>query len=587
MIDPGNPFLPGHDMASVVAALQDSVLSGVEHEDFYRFVFDPAVGVYTLPREATSVTHVTGLSGGRFLEFVAGRDYDAGLSRIVWRDAGGDGPGTAPRRPDTRTQVEVTYRFRDTPPGLTDVGPGSVTGTLLRAVARELALLYQQVNEAYRRAFLDTANGAALDGVVALLGVTRNPEQAASGAVRFSRRRGGARVVVPEHTVVEDSAGRRYRTTQAAVLDPDALSADALLTAEQPGPDGNNGPGTLIVLPTPAGGIDGVTNPEPITGGLAAESDDALRERARHALERAGNATTGALEFAVRDVDGVEDVAVIDHTVDITVPLGEVRVRYSAGGDEQRQSEIRTAVETVVEATRAAGIRAAAETVRAVTIAGRVVVVGAPGGDVAAGVQNLRSALSETINNTGIGAPLSLRKLSALVFQAPGLADVLLMSLTFTRDQPPPTLPASGDVPDLLPVDHAEHVVAGEIAVVALDGLTATAPADPPQHPGDPVSITLTPRHSGQPFDPPLASVRLQVRFEVRAAQLSLPSEPPVVVANVVKTAVLANTASTDVTLTGDDLRGYDRGKHAAQATATVTLIGYGVPPATAVLVMG
>ena len=579
MTDPGNPFLPGHDMASVVAALQDSVLSGVEHEDIYRFVFDPAVAVYTLPREATSVTRVTGLSGGHFTEFAAGRDYDAGLSRIVWRGAGAT-------RPDTRSQVEITYRFRDTPSGLTDVGTGSVTGTVLRAVARELALLYQQVNEAYRRAFLDTANGVALDGVVALLGVARNPEQAASGAVRFSRRLAGARVVVPAGTVVEDAAGRRYRTTQDAVLDPDSLSADALVTAEQPGPDGNNGPGTLTVLPTPAGGIDGVTNPDPVTGGLAAEADDALRERARHALERAGNATPGALEFAVRDVDGVEDVAVIDHAVDITVPLGEVRVRYSAGGDEQRQAQIRTAVEGVVEATRAAGIRAVAETVRAVTIAGRVVVAGAPGGDVAAGVQNLSSALGQAINGTGIGAPLSLRKLSALAFQAPGLADVLQMSLTFTRDQATPTLPGSGKVPDLLPVDHAEHVVAGQIEVVALDGLTATAPAGPPQQPGDPVPVTLTPLHAGQPFDPPLASVRLQVRLEVRAAQRSLPNEPPVVVADLVKTAEFGNAQSADVTLTAGDLQGYDPTKHTAQAAATVTLIGYAVPPATAVLML-
>lgn len=584
MTDPGNPFLPGHDMVSVVAALQDSVLSGVEHEDFYRFVFDPAVAVYTVPREATSVSRVTGLSGGRFLEFTAGRDYDAGLSRIVWRDAGANDPGTPPRRPDTRTQVEVTYRFRDTPPGLTDVGPGSVTGTVLRAVAREIALLYQQVNEAYRRAFLDTASDAALDGVVALLGVTRNPEQAASGAVRFSRRADGLRIKVPERTVVEDAAGRRYRTTQEAVLDQGTLYADALVTAERPGPDGNNGPGMLTVLPTPVSGL-AATNPDPVTGGLAAESDDALRERARHALERAGNATTGALEFAVRAVDGVEDVAVIDHTVDITVPLGEVRVRYSAGGDDQRQADIRTAVERVVETTRAAGIKAVAETVRAVTIAGRVVVAGAPGGDVASGVQDLSSALSAAINGTGIGAPLSLRKLSALAFQTPGLADVLMMSLTFTRDQPSPTLPGSGVVPDLLPVDHAEHVVAGQIGVVALDGLTVTAPGGPPQHAGDPVPVTLTPLHAGQSFDPPLTSV-LQVRFEVRAAQLSLPSEPPVVVADVVKTAKFDNAVSADVQLTGDDLQGYDPGKHAPTATATVTLVGYAVPPATRVLVL-
>jgi hypothetical protein len=370
------------------------------------------------------------------------------------------------------------------------------------------------------------------------------------------------------------------------VLDPDVLSADTRVAAEEPGPDGNNGPGTLTVLPTPVGGIDGVTNPEPITGGLAAESDDALRERARHALERTGNATTGALGFAVRDVDGVEDVAVIDHTVDTSVPLGVVRVRYSAGGDEQRQAEIRTAVERVVEATRAAGVRAVAETVRAVTITGRVVVAGAAGGDVAAGVQWLGDALTTAITGARIGAPLSLRRLGALVFEAPGLADLLAVSLRFTRDQPAPGLPATGEVPDLLPVGHAERVVAGQIAVLALDGLTATAPGGPPPHPGDPVPVTLTPLHDGQAFDPPLASARLQVRFEVRAARLSLPNEPPVVVADLVKPVTLPATTSTVVPLTAEDLHGYDPAEHAAQVTATVSLVGYAVPPATTVLVL-
>ena len=216
MIDPGDPFLVGHDYASLVEALQESLLLGVEHEETYRFTFDPAVRTYDLPREATSVVRVTGLSNGGFLEFVAGRDYDAGLSRVVWRSNAGASPASTPRNPDARTPVDVTYLFRDQPSGLTDVGPGSVAGTVLRAVGRELALLHQQVNEAYRRAFLDTANGVALDGVVALLGVIRNPAQPAGhrdGAVQPAPGRtapGASRT----GTVVEDRRSvvtRRHR----------------------------------------------------------------------------------------------------------------------------------------------------------------------------------------------------------------------------------------------------------------------------------------------------------------------------------------------------------------------------------------
>jgi uncharacterized phage protein gp47/JayE len=590
MIDPGNPFLPGHDYGSLVTALQESLLLGVEHEESYRFTFDPAVRVYDLPRETTSVVRVTGIAGGRAVEFVAGRDYDAGLSRVVWRaataqPAGVTGTDDEPRNPDPRTPAEVTYRFRDVPSGLSDVGPGSIAGTLLRAFGRELTLLHQQVNEAYRRAFLDTANGAALDGVVALLGVARNPAQPASGTVTFSRRQPGAQLIVPAGAVVEDAAQRRYRTTADAVLGEGEKDAVATVQAVEAGPAGNNDAGALTLMPTPPTGVDAVTNAAAITGGLAAEPDDALRERARHALERAGNATTGALEFAVRDVDGVEDVAVIDHTVDLAVPLGEVRVRYSAGGDAERRAQIQTAVEQVVDRTRAAGVQAVAEQVQAVTISGQVIVVGTPDGG-PAGAAGYADALRSAIDGTGIGRPLSLRKLVALVFSQPGLADVLEAQLTFGRDRPRPSLPAAGDVGDLLPVDHAEHAVAGTLAAVLVEALAATAPAVLT----DPVPITVSLLHGGQPVS--FRSVRLQVRVEVRAGLLAQPSQPPGVVADVVKEVLFDHAGSAVLTLTtgtgvDQDLHGYHPGEHTPDATATLTLVGYPVPAATAPLVLG
>ena len=48
-----------------------------------------------------------------------------------------------------------------------------------------MKLLYEQMDQAYRRAFVDEANGAALDNVVALLNVTRNPALKARGEVTF------------------------------------------------------------------------------------------------------------------------------------------------------------------------------------------------------------------------------------------------------------------------------------------------------------------------------------------------------------------------------------------------------------------
>ncbi|MGW5361457.1 baseplate J/gp47 family protein [Actinopolymorpha pittospori] len=565
MIDPGNPFLVGHDFPSVVAALEDGLHLGVEQQESYRFVFDPAVLVYDLPRESASVVRVTGLSGGHFTIFEAGRDYDAGSSRVVWRKAGGEA-ATPAHRPDPRTPVEVTYTYRDLPSGITDFAPGSVAGTIVRAVGREVALLYHQMNEAYRRGFLDTANGVALDSVVALLGIVRNPAQKATGTVLFTRRQPGPRVIVPVGTAVEDPAGRRFLTTTAALLDEGTTEGEAAVEASEPGVAGNVGANAVTVMPTPPGGVDSVTNPAPITGGQEPEPDDALRERARHALERAGNATMGAMEFAVRDVDGVEDVAVIDHSVDLDVPLGQVRVRYSvAAGSEERQAEIDDAVAAVVDRTRAAGVMAVPERVRLVTITGQFVLLPSEIEDLSAATTYVDTA-TQAIRTLAIGEALSLRRLTSLVYQVPGLADVAEAQLNFARESARPGLPTSGEVGDLVSVHRSEQAAPGALTALVVDGIGAAAAPGPGK-----LSIRLLRGTTPVGF----RQVTLQVRLQVKTGLVSTPSLPPVVIGDVVKPVVLTGNSSGTATITSADLTGFRSGEHSRDAEVTVTLAGY------------
>ena len=59
----------------------------------------------------------------------------------------------------------------------------------MRAISREFKLLYEQMDQAYRRAFIDYAQGVALDNVVALLGISRNLALPAQGEVTFSLKK--------------------------------------------------------------------------------------------------------------------------------------------------------------------------------------------------------------------------------------------------------------------------------------------------------------------------------------------------------------------------------------------------------------
>ena len=77
------------------------------------------------------------------------------------------------------------------------------------------------------------------------------------------------------------------------------MSVTVPVVAVEAGPEGNVSSGAVVIMPTPPSGVSGVMNEVPITGGPSSETDDQLRERVKHALERSGNATLNAIKFAV------------------------------------------------------------------------------------------------------------------------------------------------------------------------------------------------------------------------------------------------------------------------------------------------
>ena len=487
MIDLGKPF-SSEAYKDIIDALEDRVRHGVEQPARQRFPFEGVGTTYELPDTTYAVTRITGLRERQAYVFEPGEDYRFANSRIIWREDGA--------KPDQGTRFEVEYTYRERPAGLTDFNPGSVVGTLVRTVARQMKLIYDQMDEAYRRAFIDEATGVALDNVVALLGVTRIPAQQAEGTVTFSIKRATTTPVgIPGDTRVADESGRTFATQEYAEIpdltdeyttrskgvirtndriaelvgiwrqgeDPETdprlfpdpeeppdlgedertvtlpeevrpegrllvryypKSTTVPVAAVEPGPDGNVNVGTITIMPTPPPGVEGVVNEEPVTGGQLPEPDDRLRERAKHALERAGNATLNAIRFAVLEVDGVEGVEVVDHSVDDTVPLGEVRVRYSGGE--------RAEVEEAVEGARAAGILARLDEIERVLISGTFYLIPEPGASPAA-ARPFRAAVAEAVNALAIGAPLSVRRLSALAYNVPGLADVAEAQLEHDR----------------------------------------------------------------------------------------------------------------------------------------------------------
>ncbi len=632
MIDPGRPF--SRPYAELIAELERRLREGVEQPDRAALVFNNDVASYPLPSVARAVTRVTGLVGSRFTVFDPGRDYRFSSNLLIWREGG--------LRPDQGARFEVEFTFREPPSGLTDFNPGSGVSTLVRAVARGIKVLYEQMDEAYRRAFVEQATGVALDNVVALLGVARNPAQKARGEVTFQiQRAAGETVLIAPGTRVADATGREFVTTAGgtipsaappeelevaaggtlraerliaeviSILAPGAVEGSPSLAFEDDdfgadgrtvtldappaagttlvltyrprsvtvaveavaaGPDGNVATGSIVVMPTPPRGVDGVANASPTQGGLEAEADDRLRERAVHELERAGNATLDAIRFAVLDVDGVEDVSVSDHTTNSRIPLGEVRVRFS-GGD-------REGVRKAIEETRAAGILARVESVRRVFVRGVFRLIAAPQA-IAGAAGAFLTAAQEMIGGLGIGEPLSTRRLNALAFGVPGLADVAEASLTFRRRPDPaePALALEGPVGDPFLVSDSEQIRpdAGELATLLLTGLSAHSEA-PRQ-----LSVQLIDER-GAPAE--LSDFTLDLQIVLRAADASAPGAGRETIADVSRGVSFTASSTATLTLAAGDLSGFRPADHQAEVEAVLRAAAYpGLRAATALVV--
>ena len=156
MVELGNPFSQPYQ--DLIASLEQSLREGVEQPVTERIIFQSSVTSYDLRYPAVTILRVSGLVGGRnFTIFQPDVHFRLANNRIVWLHA--------TEKPLDGGRLEVEYTYRERPAGLTDFNPGSVVGTLVRAVARELKLLYEQMDQAYRRAFIDEASGAGLDNV--------------------------------------------------------------------------------------------------------------------------------------------------------------------------------------------------------------------------------------------------------------------------------------------------------------------------------------------------------------------------------------------------------------------------------------
>jgi hypothetical protein len=143
------------------------------------------------------------------------------------------------------------------------------------------------------------------------------------------------------------------RTTESRTVRTGSLSITVPVAAELSGAAGIAPAGSLTVIHRPILGITAVTNPQPTAFSGQTETDEALRRRARRALDLAGGGTTGAIVGALASVDGIRDLDVRVSEDHVGFP-GVVKVTVAVPTLDQ--ARVRRAVE-LLESVRPAGVR--------------------------------------------------------------------------------------------------------------------------------------------------------------------------------------------------------------------------------------
>ncbi|WP_240356517.1 baseplate J/gp47 family protein [Myxococcus eversor] len=345
--------------------------------------------------------------------------------------------------PETTTFSAIVERLLENMGPGTDPNAGGMARTLAEAYAREMATFYAMMELAHRSGYLDTAEGAALDNVVAVLGLKRARAGRLTGEVELSR-------AAPAPEDIGIPAGRQltglaadgkplplFETLEDATLSKgdtrvlipvQEIQDDSGAAVESP-PVIN--PFRLTLMPRPILGIEAVTNPAPLRRGSDDETDENLRARARTALRDGEKGTLESIAAAVRQ-QGVQQVTVREPA---DAPPGVVDVLV---GDTDFESDVEGVlrVKAAIQETKAAGIHVRIQYAKTIFFQLDFQVEPTNPEMDEATFDRLRRELQQTLalymRELAVGASVSRRKLEALLFGNPAVRRVSeLLAATF------------------------------------------------------------------------------------------------------------------------------------------------------------
>ena len=203
---------------------------------------------------------------------------------------------------------------------VTDFNEGSEIRNLLEAIAVDLYVLLDNVNEVTKTAFIETATGEWLDkhGANPMIRLPRGTGTEAIGIVTFSLVNSRPEeFVIPEGTVVAcEENGLSYITDVEAVIPAAETSVSVGATCLVTGIEGNCSANTITMLNDEYVTTNelNVNNSEAFTGGTDYEEDEEYRARLLDYIRKDDFGSKPYYQELGAKVEGVHDVLLVDAT---------------------------------------------------------------------------------------------------------------------------------------------------------------------------------------------------------------------------------------------------------------------------------
>ena len=256
--------------------------------------------------------------------------------------------------------TNMVQKSQEKVPTLTDFQVGSVIRTMYESFAYEIGILYEQLNQVYLSAFIDSAEGSQLEMLVALLGIQRGLPDFAEGTVTFQRDLGTDIIEIPVGTLVttedsEKSPKKAYTTIESQIFPANSKTIDVKIQAVERGEEQVTKEETINIMPLPIPGIKSVINKSPIQfTGKKTETDEELRQRAKIALISSGKASNIALENALLSQPSVREVKLIERFNDPDKKYGLVDI-FVDGVDFSNETKVQS-LKSQIDKVRASGV---------------------------------------------------------------------------------------------------------------------------------------------------------------------------------------------------------------------------------------